>query len=64
MPTQLFYWAAQILHKVFDIPKWISTLHLDDEDEANRVDPVCKSVKRRLYKVKCYMATLNSNDCI
>ena len=67
MHTQLFYWAAQILHKIFDIPIWISTLQLDDDgddDEANRVDPVCKSVKKRLYQVNCYMTTLHSNDCI
>ena len=33
MHTQLFYWAAQILQRVFDIPIWISTLHLDDDDD-------------------------------
>ena len=33
MHTQLFYWAAQILHRVFDISIWIPTLHLDDDDD-------------------------------
>ena len=38
MHTKLFYWAAQILHRVFDIPIWIPTLHLDDDDNDDDID--------------------------
>ena len=27
--TQPFYWAVQVSHRVFDIPIWISIIHLD-----------------------------------
>ena len=38
MHTQLFYWAAQILHRVFDIPIWIPTLHLVDDVDDEILD--------------------------
>ena len=47
MHTQLFYWAAQILQRVFDIPIWISTLHLDDDDDAASTYRVCGYIGKR-----------------
>ena len=36
--TQLFLWAAQILHRDCDIPIWISTLHMNDDDDNDDVN--------------------------
>ena len=49
-----FYWAAQILHMVFDIPILISTLHLDDDDADDNV---------AILKRYSYVSAHASNYC-
>ena len=53
MHTQLFYWAAQILHRVFDIPIWIPALHLDDDDDVELIS-----------QTNLYQSTYSKRSCL